>query len=634
MKSLQKELQAANTKIGMINKIVASTKTVEKQMPYLRILMQDLDRLDSLININFRELRESMVEESSVLDIPYELLSEDDIIDVFITYNNLNSEIIIIPPSNTTIYPLDFPYSGVRGPRGKIEQVFTDYLGKAATTIIPFILGNEPQDIVQGEFKATSILKSPVSFDGTNTLIGIIDTGIDYTNPSFTNSDGETRIISIWDQTIGMDSPYGYGTVYDKEIIDRALKSSDPFEIVPHKDEWGHGTMLAGIAAGFGTYEKGIYKGVAPGAELVIVKLKPASHAMQSFFYGKYNPLGFSALDIALAFQFLINLANQIRKPISICLPSGTNSGSHDGTNILDSIILSYSSNPGVSTVISVGEEANKAHHASGDLKEAKEQSLKLTIAKGQVGFLAEIWAMFGDRIEVLLTPPKSEDDIPPSILLNENQTYRLSEDSSVWSQGIIFDVDTGAQVIHFRFENPMEGEWIIKVRGTVVIKGRYDIWIPKTGMILPGTVLSPASPFTTIYNTSSAAGVIAIGCYNEISLSACPSSGRGFTRSNEVCPDYIVDGVDIPGPLPGNRWGTISGTAPSGAITVGLTSHIYQNQLIQGDELANTIIMKAILSDQVKRQPTLSYPNPSSGYGVIDINSDLSQIGVKGYGI
>lgn len=621
MKGLQKELQAANAKIERLNKTYTSTEAWEKQILYLRGLTQSLEDLENLLELHFRMPRQ---QDFSPIDVPYEFLPEDAIIDIFITYNSLDEQIAITPPPNTTIYPLDFPYSAVRGPRAEIEQIFTDYLGKTAKALIPFILGNEPLNIVSGDFKATSILKSPVDLGGTGTLIGIIDTGIDYTHPAFIDSNGYTRITSIWDQTIGNDSPYGYGTVYDQEMINRALQSSDPFEVVPHQDKWGHGTILAGIAAGSATYEKGIYKGVAPGAELVIVKLKPASEAMQVLFHGKCNPLGFSALDIALAFQFLIILANRMQKPISICLPSGTNSGSHDGTNILDSVISSYSSNPGVTTVISVGEEANKAHHAFGDLKEAKEQTIKLTMAKGQLGFVAEIWAMFGDRIEVLLTPPTLDDDTSLKILLNEGQTYRLSEDSSVWSQGILFDVDTGTQVIRFRFDNPIAGEWTIRIRGIVVIEGGYHIWIPKTGMILPGTVLSPASPFTTIYNTSTARGIIAVGCYDKKSQSACGSSGRGFTRDNRVSPSYIVDGTDIQGPLPDNKWGRISGTAPSAAITVGVTSLIYEKQLIQGDNLTNTVVMKAILADYVKRQPTVVYPNPSSGYGVIDINSEL----------
>ena len=617
MKDLQKQLYQMNKKIKQLNLAYNNRKTRNGQGAYEEELGQMLDQINDYLGRCFRQ----PIEEIGPLKIPYELIAEDALIDIFFAYYSLGSQETIVAPPNTTLYPLGFPYLGVRGPRSEIEQIFTQYLGKQASIRVPFILGNEPLNIRVGEFKNFSTSKLPEGLDGTNTLIGIIDTGIDYTNPAFIDSNGQTRIVGIWDQTIGDQSPYGYGTVYDQGMINQALASPEPFDLVPHQDEVGHGTILAGIAAGSGIYPEGTYKGVAPGAQLAIVKLKPANEAMQVFFHGKYNPLGFSALDIALAFQFLANLAKEYEKPISICLPMGTNSGSHDGTNSLDVMINSYSSNPGICTIIEVGEEANKGHHASGDLQNNEPQEIVLTIAKGQVGFLAEVWTMFGDRFEVFLRPPRLNNDSSPNILLNEPLTYRISETSSVWSYGISFDPDTGCQVVRFRFENPIEGKWLITIRGSGEIKSSYNIWIPKTGMISPGTELSPASPFTTIYNTSAASGVIAIGCYNKQALSACASSGRGFTRDNRVSPDYIVDGVDVPGPLPANKWGTIASTGPSSAIAAGVTAIIYEYQLAQGEALANTPVMKAILAEGVRRESTVSYPNPSSGYGVIDIN-------------
>ena len=77
-------------------------------------------------------------------------------------------------------------------------------------------------------------------------------------------------------------------------------------------------------------------------------------------------------------------------------------------------------------------------------------------------------------------------------------------------------------------------------------------------------------------------------------------------------------------GPLPDNKWGLITGTAAASAITAGVTALIYENQVIDEKELANTVVMKAILADNVTREPTVTYPNPSSGYGLIDIKSDL----------
>ena len=57
-------------------------------------------------------------------------------------------------------------------------------------------------------------------------ILGFLDTGIDYTNPVFLDSFGNTRILGIWDQTVSSDStPFdlGYGTAYTGEQINNAL---------------------------------------------------------------------------------------------------------------------------------------------------------------------------------------------------------------------------------------------------------------------------------------------------------------------------------------------------------------------------------------------------------------------------
>ena len=112
---------------------------------------------------------------------------------------------------------------------------------------------------------------------GEGTMIGFIDTGIDYTNPLFRNQDGTTRIISIWDQSLpddkdnlpdGVPNRYNasgatYGTEYIREQINEALESDNPLTLVPSTDTNGHGTFLAGIAAG-GVLPGQNFTGAAP----------------------------------------------------------------------------------------------------------------------------------------------------------------------------------------------------------------------------------------------------------------------------------------------------------------------------------------------------------------------------------
>ena len=96
--------------------------------------------------------------------------------------------------------------------------------------------------------------RSPyLNLRGSGVMIGVIDTGIDYRHQAFTYEDRTTKIYSIWDQTIrDGESPEGfiYGTEYTSEQINRALAAENSLAVVPSQDENGHGTFIAGVAAG------------------------------------------------------------------------------------------------------------------------------------------------------------------------------------------------------------------------------------------------------------------------------------------------------------------------------------------------------------------------------------------------
>ena len=127
----------------------------------------------------------------------------------------------------------------------------------------------------------TDVQQNPyLDLRGSGTLIGIIDTGIDYTNPAFRYEDGSSKIRYMWDQTIEGASPDGFllGSEYTNEQINRALQTDNPHGTVPSTDTVGHGTFLASVAAGRQDAE---YIGAAPDAQLLVVKLR----RLQPFFY-------------------------------------------------------------------------------------------------------------------------------------------------------------------------------------------------------------------------------------------------------------------------------------------------------------------------------------------------------------
>ena len=109
--------------------------------------------------------------------------------------------------------------------------------------------------------------RPPLELTGRRVVMAFIDTGISYENPVFRYSDGSSRILAIWDQTDQSgQSPEGflYGTEYVREQIDRALELEDPHSLVPEKDEIGHGTAVASVAAGSRLEEGSLFTGAAP----------------------------------------------------------------------------------------------------------------------------------------------------------------------------------------------------------------------------------------------------------------------------------------------------------------------------------------------------------------------------------
>ena len=65
------------------------------------------------------------------------------------------------------------------------------------------------------------------------------------------------------------------GVEFTKEQINRALEADSSEErrrMVPSQDISGHGTAVAGIAAGNGRGSGNLYAGVAPESELIVVK--------------------------------------------------------------------------------------------------------------------------------------------------------------------------------------------------------------------------------------------------------------------------------------------------------------------------------------------------------------------------
>ena len=168
-----------------------------------------------------------------------------------------------------------------------------------------------------------------LNLTGRGIIFGIADTGIDYTHPVFCYPDGRTRILAIWDQTMETsDISVPFGAVYDQEQINEALASENPLAFVPVTDLESHGTFAAGLAAG-NEVEEESFTGMAPDAQIVVVKLRQAEKCLKKFWFVSEETPAYEESDLIAAVDFLIAFAQQRNQALVLYLGVSSSQGSH-----------------------------------------------------------------------------------------------------------------------------------------------------------------------------------------------------------------------------------------------------------------------------------------------------------------
>ena len=225
---------------------------------------------------------------------------------------------------------------------------------------------------------------------GEGVLLAVLDSGIDYTRPEFQDGAGRTRILYLWDQTLRPEAgngerqpPVGFaqGVEFSAEQINQALASinvQERYMLLPSVDTSGHGTAVAGIAAGclpaYGSVgsrpgisgnglaeNPGIpgsqYRGAAPAASLLVVKL------------GLPGEEGFPrTTEIMRGVTYALQKAMELEMPLVINLSFGNTYGSHDGGSLLERF-LDNAAEIGRSVIcVGSGNEGNSAGHVAGNL--------------------------------------------------------------------------------------------------------------------------------------------------------------------------------------------------------------------------------------------------------------------------
>ena len=461
---------------------------------------------------------------------------------------------------------------------------------------------------------------------GKGTAVAVIDSGIDYQNEVFRNAGG-SRIAYLWDQSLEEESDMGaakvpYGRLFRKKDIDLALDSENPFSIVPSRDTNGHGTALAGIAAG-NMVQGENFTGAAPEATLIIIKVKPAKQYLRNFYLYPPEAEVFQEDDVMMAIAFAIRLAKELGVPLSICVGIGSSQGAHLGTNALSQYVDYVANFSQVSVSVAAGNEGNTRNHSTGIFSQEREKIVtELRVAEREQGFTMEFWGEPPEIYELSIQSPTGEIlKVSSSIGSRTQELSFVFVETKVYVNYILIERQTGYSLVYIRFFHPASGIWKIFTHGKNKQNVQFHMWLPVEGLISQDTYFLEPSPYKTVTAPGDARNSITATAYQHRDGSIYIAAGRGYTPDGMVTPHLAAPGVNVKVPLVRGGFGTRSGTSISAAQTAGIAALLFEWAIIRDNQPFFTgSSVKYYLQRGARREENMQYPNPEWGYGRVDL--------------
>lgn len=464
-----------------------------------------------------------------------------------------------------------------------------------------------------------------LNLKGNGVLIGFMDSGIDYTSPVFRNLDGSTRIAAIWDQTVQTGTPpdgFSYGSEYRTDSIDLALRSEDPFSVVPSSDDTGHGTYIASLAAGSGDAGEQ-FLGAAPEASIAVVRLKQAKSYLRDYYFIPGDAVCYQETDLMLGLRYLNELADSLGLPLVVCISVGSSMGGHVGTLPFSYLLEGYSTRANHITVTGTGNEADKRHHYSAAVSDLSEKkTVELRVGENISGFSMELWTEIPNILSISVTSPSGESTsrIPIRVGAGAELDF-LFERTKVTVDYRLIVEKSRSELVFFRFDAPAPGIWKIAVEALSVTDGWFHLWLPVTEFLSGEVFFLESDPYCTMTNPANAESPVTVSFYDGNTDGTAQASGRGYTRTGRIKPDITAPGVSVSGACPGSRFCTRSGSCAAAAVTAGAVAlmlewilYIKKAPGIDSFQIRSLLILGAV------RPKTMEYPSREWGYGQLNL--------------
>lgn len=469
--------------------------------------------------------------------------------------------------------------------------------------------------------------RPPLELTGRGVILAFIDTGISYESPVFRYSDGSSRILAIWDQTDQSGQPpqgLYYGTEYKREQINEALQLEDPHALVPQRDEIGHGTAMASVAAGSRLNGGTAFTGAAPDAELVVVKVRPAKQYLRDYYLVADQTPVYSTDDLLFAIRYVQEFAIPLKRPVVLCFGMGTSLGSHDGGSIFTEYLQNVTQRLSRSVVAGGGNEGSAAGHYRGMLS-ATAQEAELRVGENTRGFQAELWGFLPSRFRISVRSPGGEviPELDFRVGVSVDYTF-VYEDTRVEIVYVANERNTGDELIILRFDKPTPGVWTLAVRSTQTgPESLFDIWLTPREMIEGEAFFLTPTPEVTLTMPAYTENVVTVTSYNSSTGSFFYQSGQGFSRIGSIKPDLAAPGVGISAIN-----GVYSGSAMAAAITAGAAAQLMQWCVVEENRpYVSSGQIRGFLTRGARRESSLRYPDRRWGFGQLDLRGTFDEI-------